>query len=147
MTCLGIRPLAPDDNGTTLVTKPFVRKSKRVLIVDDDESVVRLIGSALQDEGIAVDGAANGVEALERMSRESYAILLVDLAMPLLDGPELMRKIGEVVLRLPVIYVISGDYRRFEDRLDSQLINGVIRKPFDLREVVALVRSTLARVA
>ena len=73
--------------------------NRRVLVVDDDEAVIRLVGALLREEKIEYDIAHDGFEALQLLSRQRYAVMLVDLEMPVLSGIELLKKMKEAIER------------------------------------------------
>lgn len=84
-----------------------MRTRQRVLIVDDNSDIRRLYAIGLNQRGFEVKLAANGAEALERIVTEKPDIVLLDWLMPLMDGGELLDRIGGNSGAIPVI-VISG---------------------------------------
>jgi len=113
---------------------------KRVLVVDDDASIRELLGSVLRGHSMIVDEAADGAEALELIRGNRYAVILLDLLMPVVDGFAVLEKLDATGDgSQPVVLVISGADRRTLDQLDSQRIHGVVRKPFDAEELAMLV--------
>ena len=121
--------------------------NRRVLVVDDDEAVIRLVGALLREEKIEYDIAHDGFEALQLLSRQRYAVMLVDLEMPVLSGIELLKKMKEAMLRLPVIFVVTAHLRDYASALDESVVNAIIRKPFHPEDLASLVRTTLQRIA
>lgn len=112
-------------------------REKRVLIADDDAEIRELLTSILQKRELVVDQASNGREALDRLRTAPYAVVLLDLVMPDVDGfavLEVLRAMNEP----PVVLVITGSDRPLEP-LDAQRIHGLIRKPFDPEEIAGLV--------
>ena len=115
---------------------------KRVLVVEDDPAVREMMSMALRQKLLQVDEAADGEEALALLREHRYAVLLLDLLMPTMDGLALLRELDHVpMIHAPVVLVVTGADRKLISRLDSQRIHGVIRKPFDPEELAALVRS------
>ncbi|MBV9479062.1 MAG: response regulator [Acidobacteria bacterium] len=113
----------------------------RVLVVEDDPAIRALLVSALQRAGLDVDVANDGVAALERMESSEYAVLLVDLMMPRMSGFDFIEALPALPLRVkPVVFVMSA----FDDaafrQLDPTLVHGCVRKPFDVEQVVEVVR-------
>lgn len=70
-----------------------IRSEVRILVVDDDEAIRILLGSRLRSIGHEIDTASNGLEAWERLTRESFDLLVCDWNMPVMDGVELCRRI------------------------------------------------------
>lgn len=113
---------------------------KRVLIVDDDAQVRSLLAVVLRRHYLTVDVASEGGAAMELLRQFPYAVVLVDLIMPGIDGFQLLDAISaEGVVSPPVVLVITGADRSAVDRLDVQRIHGIVRKPFDPEEVARLV--------
>ena len=114
-----------------------------VLIVDDDEAILRVIGHGLLKEGIECDCARNGVEALQRLAERRYSLLIIDLVMPGFSGIELLNRIGELMITRPFVIVVSAHAKRYRDQLDSNIVHAIVRKPFDTEELVHLVRTCM----
>jgi CheY-like chemotaxis protein len=64
-----------------------------ILLVDDDEVVLTLIGNILESRGLDVVSASNGLDALDLISERSFSVLLTDWRMPLMDGIELAARV------------------------------------------------------
>ena len=112
---------------------------KHVLVVDDDVEIRNLLRSLLGRQGLSVDDAADGATALELIQERNYGVVLLDLLMPGMDGFTLLDKINRPGMTSPVVLVITGADRRDVEKLDPNRIHGVVRKPFDPDELVALV--------
>lgn len=111
-----------------------------MLIVDDDPDVRGILGTVLRQQALIVDAATNGAEALALLRDHHYAVVLLDLMMPEMDGFGVLEAIhGDVELDSPVVLVVSGADRATLNRLDASLIHGVLRKPFDPNELAAVV--------
>jgi DNA-binding response OmpR family regulator len=106
----------------------------KVLIVEDNSDIRRLYAIGLNQRGFEVKLAANGAEAVERIRAEKPDILLLDWLMPLMDGDEVLRRIGAPNgNRMPVI-VISGQPE--PDTRDPR-IQSWLMKPVSIDELVA----------
>ena len=113
---------------------------KRVLVVDDDASVREILSSVLQQHDLSVDAADGGEAAIELLREHHYAVVLLDLLMPGVDGFALLDQMaGGEVVSPPVVLVITGADRAAIERLDAQRIHGIVRKPFDPEELASLV--------
>lgn len=110
-----------------------------VLVVDDDPEIRNMLRSLLAREGLSVDDAADGASALERIQERNYSVVLLDLLMPGMDGFTLLDRIHRPGMPSPVVLVITGADRQAIETLDPNRIHGVVRKPFDSDELVALV--------
>jgi two-component system response regulator MprA len=121
----------------------------RVFVVDDDAAVRESLGRALRLEGYEVELAADGAEALERLDGDGAGVDLVvlDVAMPFVDGLEVCRRLRRGGSRLPVLMLTARD--EVADRvagLDAGADDYVV-KPFALEELLARVRALLRRSA
>ena len=119
----------------------------RILVVDDDHEIVRLVKAYLEKAGFSVLTAYNGETALHTLRRESPDLMLLDLMLPDRDGWDLTRLIrsDDTLANMPIIMLTA----RVED---SDKIIGLeigaddyVTKPFNPREVVARVRALLRR--
>jgi two-component system KDP operon response regulator KdpE len=117
-----------------------MNEPKRILVVDDDPGVRSLLTSVLTHRGLAVDAAPGGDEALELLREHQYAVIILDLLMPVTDGFAVLRGMDGVEFQAPpVVLVVTGAERQAVEQLDSQRIHGIIRKPFDPDELASLV--------
>jgi len=116
-------------------------QQRRVLIVDDNRSVRQLLVTALRQKPLVVDEAADGREALDLLREHSYAVVLLDILMPQIDGFGVLEAIESSDAAAPVVLVVSGADRSVLDRLDSRRIHGVVRKPFDAVEIANVVEA------
>ena len=121
-------------------------KEKRVLVVDDDDAIRALLCTILRRRGLIVDSARNGAEALARCERCRYAVILLDLMMPQLNGYEVLtafeaRKREE---RPMILVLTAGAEPR---NLSADLVAGTIRKPFDVDMIVDTISAALSTMA
>ncbi len=117
-------------------------KQERILIVDDDERIVRFVALKLKVEGYQVLSAVNGYEGLKMAESGDPDIILLDLAMPVLDGFEVLRRLGKSS-DLPVIVMTART-----DAAHEALNLGAcdfIAKPFLPDELARRVRTILDR--
>lgn len=113
---------------------------KRVLVVDDDQNTRQLLATLLRHRGIAVDEAAHGGEAIDLLRQNQYAVIMLELLLPQLDGFAVLDAMRSDEVQAPaVVLVVTGADRHIVERLDSQRIHGIVRKPFDAQELGSLV--------
>ena len=112
----------------------------RVLVVDDDEDVRKILISVLEKRGLTVHVAADGREALQLLGENTYAVIILDLLLPEIDGLDVLRQLqaGDMPQPAPVVLVLTGAPNEIVERLDPQRIHGLIRKPFDPEELASL---------
>jgi DNA-binding response OmpR family regulator len=113
---------------------------RRVLVVDDDLALRTLFVALLERNGFVVDLATDGMTGFDRISRYDYAVILLDLMMPGVSGFELLARLSDhnpgVLSR---VIIMTGATRRTIQVLDIAQVWGLIRKPFDIDELVASV--------
>lgn len=117
--------------------------SERVLIVDDEPEIIRLCVYLLEDEGFEVDGLTSANEALARVGRQSYDLLIADIKMPEMDGLELLRRVTAIDPNL-VTLIITG-YATMDRAIAAVNAGarGFVLKPFGVDELIAAVNSAL----
>ena len=79
----------------------------RILIIDDDESIRKILSTILEEEGYAVDTAENGKEAIDKSVAKFYNLALIDVRLPDIEGVALLLKLKETVPRMRKI-IITG---------------------------------------
>jgi DNA-binding response OmpR family regulator len=121
-------------------------EASTILLVDDEESVQKLLTYPLEREGFRVVAARDGEEALRRFAEEPVDLVVLDLMLPKLDGLEVCKRLrsGSTV---PIIMLTARD-----DELDKVLglelgADDYITKPFSIREFRSRVRALLRRAA
>lgn len=115
----------------------------RLLIADDDEELVKMLGSYLEIKGYEILTAYNGLEALDRI-RKAPDLILLDVNMPGMDGLEVCRRIrGEI--SCPILFLSARVEE--EDRVSGLLMGGddYVTKPFSLKELEARIAAHLKR--
>ena len=119
--------------------------ANKVLVVDDEKLIVKGLKFSLEQDGMQVECAYDGEEALEVASRNSYDLILLDLMLPKMDSMEVYQQIRELS-DVPIIMLTA----KGED-MDKILglvygADDYITKPFSVREVVARVKANLRKV-
>ncbi|MTH52219.1 response regulator [Bacillus mangrovi] len=116
----------------------------RILIVDDEDRIRRLLKMYLEREGYTTEEAENGDEALELALLNDYEVILLDLMMPGIDGVEVCRRLREKKATPVIMLTAKGEeanrVQGFEVGTDDYII-----KPFSPREVVLRVKALLRR--
>ncbi len=119
----------------------------RILVVDDEPAVQSALSRALALERYEVALADDGREALERLGSAAYEAVILDIAMPYVDGLEVCRRLREGGDRTPVLMLTARE--EVDDRvagLDAGADDYLV-KPFALRELLARVRALLRRAS
>src|SRR6267142_1046922 len=120
--------------------------SSTILLVDDEESVQKLLAYPLEREGYRVLQARDGEEAMRRFASERVDLVVLDIMLPKLDGLEVCKRL-RAESEVPIIMLTARD-----DELDKVLglelgADDYITKPFSIREFRSRVRALLRRAA
>src|ERR1017187_2422369 len=119
---------------------PVPIRSRRVLVADDDEGIRYLIATVLAGTGINVNTVSDGQQAWEALHHEHYDLLITDNEMPRLTGIELIERIRDEGMNLPII-IASGSFpmEKVRDKPELQIAT-VLPKPFRILELLNAVR-------
>jgi DNA-binding response OmpR family regulator len=117
----------------------------RLLVVEDDPTIASFVAKGLQDAGFAVDQATSGGEALHLASSTDYAVAVVDVMLPGMDGLALIEEMRRRRIRTPVI--ILSARRSVDDRVKGLQAGGddYLTKPFAFAELLARVQALIRR--
>jgi phosphoserine phosphatase RsbU/P len=120
-----------------------IRNEVRILVVDDDEAIRILLGSRLRGMGHEIDTASNGLEAWERLERESFDLLVCDWNMPLMDGVELCRRIRHAEWGSYVYVILCTAMNQKADFLAGMEAGAddFVVKPIDFADLRVRVRA------
>jgi two-component system response regulator MprA len=117
----------------------------RVLVVDDEPAVRRALERALRLDNYEVSMAEDGEEALDAIARNPVDAMILDVAMPRLDGLEVCRRMRKAGDRTPILMLTARD--AIDDRVTGLDVGAddYLVKPFALRELQARIRALLRR--
>ena len=139
---------SPAPRGTTVTTTPIrqtqtAASGKHILVVDDSPSVRRVVGNMLKQNGWDVQLARDGVEALEMISRETPAAVLLDIEMPRMDGYELMATVRaqEQYRTLPLVVLTSRAASKHQQRAMQLGASAYVVKPYQDEELLNILKS------
>ena len=114
-----------------------------ILVVDDEPLIAMALEAALEDAGYAVATAANGRQGLERLGRAPRPDLVLDMMMPVMNGPTMLAAMAaDPALRgIPVIMVSSLPEESIRSRVNE--VAGVLRKPYRATEIMQAIEKVL----
>lgn len=118
----------------------------KILIVDDDPEIVRLISELLRDEGYDIEAVTQSLRVYDRAKESKPDLILLDIMMPYLDGWDELKlfNLDEELRNIPVI-IITADRNAFKG-VDNAAQYGVVDhlfKPFELNDLLAKIQSAL----
>jgi DNA-binding response OmpR family regulator len=120
--------------------RPLFKRRKRVLLLDDDPSMHRLVARILGNEGFRVDVFLNGSQAIAALATERYDVLLLDLMMPVEGGMTVIRHLrmkNPSMLKRSILLTASPD--SLIDALSGE-VSTVVQKPFEPKQLIDAVR-------
>ena len=121
-----------------------VSEKSRVLVVDDEPQITRVLRTVLASQGYQVQTASDGETALQQFGEWHPEMVITDLAMPRMDGIELCRRV-RAVSGVPILVLsVRGEERSKVDALDAGA-DDYVTKPFGTDELLARVRAALRR--
>lgn len=147
-TCFTIiMPFAPAAEFAPTVEEPQVDQGiRRVLLVDDDATILDVIGEALRDVGHDVHTCDAGAEAIVAMEDRTFDVLITDLGMPGVNGWDVARRARQLDPPLPVIVISGWGAQITQDQLDAAGVNLILPKPFRLEQIRQAISSFAPRV-
>ncbi len=118
---------------------------KKILVVDDEPSIVTLLTFNLEKAGYEVISANNGLDAIEKVTSEKLDLVILDLMLPEMDGMDVCKQLRQQQIMVPILMLTARD-----DELDTILglelgADDYMTKPFSPREVIARVKAILRR--
>ena len=116
----------------------------RILIAEDDIAVQSFVARALAHGGHSVQAVDDGIQALERLQREGYDLLITDIVMPGLDGIALALKVARDYPDLPVLLMTGYSAERQRAHNLEELICRGLTKPFTLKQICDVADQVLS---
>jgi two-component system response regulator AtoC len=143
-----IRRAVPSPRGQILANAPTPAgqlRRKRILLVDDDPSILSSLSKVLTTAGHEVIVAEDGVAATRRWRERGADLVILDIFMPVMDGLETLALLRAQGPRVPIIVMSGGGATGLSLFLEAKLLGAdwTIAKPFTLAEIMTLVSSAL----
>jgi two-component system OmpR family response regulator len=121
--------------------------TRRILVVDDEQSIVDAVATALRYEGYQVDEASNGRDALNAIAKFEPDLVVLDWMLPDIEGIEVGRRLRAQGFKTAVLFLTAKDGT--ENKVEALRAGGddYVTKPFSLAEIVARIQAILRRSA
>jgi CheY-like chemotaxis protein len=118
---------------------------KRILVVDDDEMVLMALDELLKGEGYEIETASTGAEALQKLDRNGYDLLMLDVIMPEMDGFTLCKRIREKehYKETPIVFLTAKSRDEDRSRGLEAGANLFLSKPISPDKLISIVADTL----
>jgi two-component system, OmpR family, response regulator len=122
-------------------------QGERILVVDDEPSIVDAVATALRYEGFEVDEATNGKDALAAVARSEPDLIVLDWMLPDISGLDVGKRLRERGFRTAILFLTAKD--AVENKVEALRAGGddYVTKPFSLAEIVARVQAVLRRTS
>lgn len=120
-------------------------ETARILIVDDDENIRKVLTTILEDEGYNVESVENAKKAIEKTKKRYYNLALIDIRLPDMEGIELLTKIRDTTPKMRKI-IITG-YPTLQNAIEAvnKGADAYVLKPFDMEKVLSIIREQLKK--
>jgi two-component system response regulator AtoC len=120
-------------------------ENARILVVDDDESVRKVLTTILEDKGYHVETAKNGKEAIKKSNTKVYNLALIDIRLPDLEGTKLLTKMKDTTPKM--IKIIITGYPSLQNAIEAvnKGADSYILKPFNVKDVLKTIRNHLKK--
>jgi DNA-binding NtrC family response regulator len=122
-----------------------MNRNARILAIDDDENIRKVIVAILEDEGYTVESVGTAKEAIEKSKRKFYNLALIDIRLPDMEGIELLTKFRETTPRMRKV-IVTG-YPTLQNAVDAvnKGADAYIVKPFDVKKVLKTIQEQLGK--
>jgi DNA-binding response OmpR family regulator len=122
-----------------------MKKNHTILIVEDDQNIVKLVSMHLKDQGYVTEHASNGREGLDRSLENEYDLIILDIMLPGMDGLEICRRIRAGNKTTPIL-MLTAKSEEIDKVVGLEMgADDYITKPFSIREFIARVKAVTRR--
>ncbi len=123
-----------------LKTEAEKNRKARILVIEDEDDVRQLLFDILSSEGHEVEVASDGIEGLDLFKERDFDLVCTDLGMPKVSGWQVAEEIKRIGRKVPVAIITGWDVNIMESELKEKAVNFVIQKPFQVKQVLSLVK-------
>ena len=113
-----------------------------ILVVDDEPGIRTMIQFELSQQGYEILTAESGVKALEILNGRTVNLILTDMRMPQMDGPELVARVRQILPTIPIV-LMTGFVEERVRKVQEQNVSGTLNKPFTIDQLAEMVRKVL----
>ena len=124
-----------------------MNKPARILIIDDDENIRKVLQTILEDEGYVTDSAETAQKAIQKSEQAFYNLALIDVRLPDMEGIELLSKLRETKPKMRKI-IVTG-YPTLQNAVGAvnKGADAYVMKPFDVEKILITIKDQLAKQA
>jgi CheY-like chemotaxis protein len=120
-----------------------MKKEKRILVVENNDTLRGLLKITLESCGYVVETANDGLSGLQKLEEDSYDLLITDKQMPRMDGLDLIDEIFLIKMDIKILLISGGFTREVLEHAKSRGVKECLSKPFSFKEMIKSVRKVL----
>jgi DNA-binding NtrC family response regulator len=120
-------------------------ETARILIIDDDENIRKVLATILEEEGYIVETAETGKMAIEKTGRKTYNLALIDIRLPDMEGIELLTRMRPTTPKMQKIIVTGFPTMQNAVGAVNRGADGYILKPFNVEKVLKIIEEQLKK--
>lgn len=121
-------------------------ESNKILIVEDDKSILHLLELHLKESGYNTESVDSGIEAINKLHGSSYTLVILDLSLPDIDGLQVCTRLRADNIDVPII-ILTARGSEIDRVMGLELgADDYITKPFSIKELIARIRALLRRL-
>lgn len=118
---------------------------KKILIVDDDKDMCKIISTILKQEGYKIFKVYDGEQAIKEINAKNYNLIILDFRLPNMDGIEVLQKIRNIGLSINVIMISAYGTGLIKSKAKELKAVQFLDKPFDLSKFIKIVKNTISK--
>lgn len=124
-------------------------RGKSILVIDDDDAMLRALGKVLRNEGAEVTSASWGGEAADYLAQEQgkFDLVITDLRMPVISGGSLLLTVKGTFPDLPIIVISAYGSPEVKSQCIEMGASAFLEKPLDTRQLLNAVEETLSKAS
>ncbi|HKZ88325.1 MAG TPA: response regulator [Candidatus Bathyarchaeia archaeon] len=122
-----------------------MNNQSRILVIDDDENITKVVSAILKEEGYDVESAGTGGEAVKKSQKTHYDLMLIDVRLPDMDGTELLTKVRDTMPRIRKVIVTGYPTLQNAVAALNKGADAYVMKPFDVEKMLNTVKEQLER--
>jgi len=120
------------------------KRKTKILVIEHEENIRQVLIDILKNNGHKVETADDGLRGVELFEEKEFDLVLTDLGMPEMSGWKVAEKIKSINGRVPVILITGWNIEMDETELRERWVDLVIHKPFEIDQVIKLVKEGIA---
>lgn len=120
-------------------------ESARILVIDDDESIRKVLTAILEDEGYTVESVDTAKKAIQKTKKKIYNLALIDIRLPDMEGIELLTKMKDTTPKMRKVIITGYPTLRNAIEAVNKGADAYIVKPFDMEKVLKTIKEQLKK--